>query len=73
VLAGFDIDRFQPTFVCIEAHPEVRQAILDYFAEHRYVLVGKYLRIDQKNLYFSPLGTPIPKLPPEVAQQWTEQ
>jgi len=73
VLAGFDIDRFQPTFVCIEAHPEVRQAILDYFAQHRYVLVGKYLRIDQKNLYFSPLGTPIPRLPPEVARQWTEQ
>lgn len=54
-LAGFDIDRFQPSLVCIEAHPEVRQHILDYFAHHRYVIVGKYLRAEPKNLYFSPL------------------
>jgi FkbM family methyltransferase len=54
-LAGFDIDRFQPALVCIEAHPEVRQQILDYFATHRYTLVGKYLRIDPHNLYFRPL------------------
>jgi FkbM family methyltransferase len=51
-LAGFDIDRYQPALVCIEAHPEVRQAILDYFAAHRYSVVGKYLRADSKNLYF---------------------
>jgi FkbM family methyltransferase len=55
VLAGFDIDRFRPTLVCIEAHPEVRQVILDYFAGHRYVLVGRYLRADGENLYFEPL------------------
>ena len=42
VLAGFDIERAKPAFVCIEGHPEVRQQILDYFAKHRYVLVGKY-------------------------------
>lgn len=54
-LAGFDIDRFRPAFVCIEAAPEVRQQILDYFARHRYVVVGKYLRADTINLYFSPL------------------
>jgi Methyltransferase FkbM domain len=51
-LSGFDIDRFQPVFVCIESHHEVRQAILDYFADHRYVVVGKYLRVDPNNLYF---------------------
>jgi len=51
-LAGFDIDRFQPAFVCIEAHPDVRQEILNYFASHRYVLAGKYLRADPLNLYF---------------------
>jgi FkbM family methyltransferase len=51
-LAGFDIDRYQPALVCIEAHPEVRQAILDYFAAHRYSVVAKYLRADSKNLYF---------------------
>jgi FkbM family methyltransferase len=53
-LAGFDIDRFKPELVCIEAHPEVRQQILDYFAAHGYVVVGKYLRLDPHNLYFQP-------------------
>lgn len=53
-LAGFDIDRYRPELVCIEAHPEVRQEVLDYFAEHDYVLVGKYLRADPLNLYFRP-------------------
>ena len=53
-LAGFDIDRFKPSFVCIEAHPQVRQQILDYFAAHRYSVVGKYLRADAANLYFVP-------------------
>ncbi|MBP1685288.1 MAG: FkbM family methyltransferase [Deltaproteobacteria bacterium] len=56
VLAGFDVERFKPAFVCIEAHPEVRQQILDYFTTHRYVVVGKYLRVDTQNLYFVPLG-----------------
>jgi FkbM family methyltransferase len=54
-LAGFDIRRFRPQLVCIEAHPEVRQQILDYFATNRYVVIGKYLRADDKNLYFTPL------------------
>jgi FkbM family methyltransferase len=53
-LAGFDIDRFQPALVCIEAHAQVRQQILDYFFVHDYVVVGKYLRVDPHNLYFQP-------------------
>jgi FkbM family methyltransferase len=57
-LAGFDIDRFAPRLVCIEAHPEVRQQILDYFATHGYVAVGKYLRADPKNLYFQQVSAP---------------
>jgi len=57
VLAGFDIDRFQPALVCIEAHPRVRQQILDYFAAHRYVALGRYLAADLHNLYFAPLQT----------------
>jgi FkbM family methyltransferase len=56
-LAGFDIERFRPAFVCIEAHPEVRQQLLDYFAIHHYTIVGKYLRVDESNLYFAPLGS----------------
>lgn len=55
-LAGFDIRRFKPQLICIEAHPEVRQQILDYFATNRYVVIGRYLRADDKNLYFKPLG-----------------
>jgi FkbM family methyltransferase len=55
-LAGFDIDRFQPELVCIEGHLEVRQQILDYFAAHRYTLIGKYLRADPHNLYFRRLS-----------------
>jgi FkbM family methyltransferase len=53
-LAGFDIDRFRPKLVCIETHPEVRQQILDYFAHHHYSVLGKYLRADVNNLYFTP-------------------
>ena len=58
VLAGFDISRFRPSLVCIEAHPQVRQQILDYFAAHGYVLLGRYLRADLQNLYFAPVGDP---------------
>jgi FkbM family methyltransferase len=54
-LAGFDIGRFRPELVCIEAHSEVRQQILDYFARRGYVIVGKYLPADEHNLYFMPL------------------
>jgi len=55
-LAGFDLQRFGPALVCIEAHPEVRQQILNYFTQRGYVLVGKYLRADTQNLYFAPLA-----------------
>jgi len=54
-LAGFDLRRFSPELVCIEAHSEVRQFILDYFATNGYVIVGKYLSADEHNLYFTPL------------------
>jgi hypothetical protein len=59
-LAGFDVKRYAPGLVCIEAHEEVRQQILDYFARHGYTVIGKYLRADPKNLYFQPL----PKVTP---------
>jgi FkbM family methyltransferase len=53
-LRGFTIERFAPRLACVEAHGSTRQAILDYFADHGYVLVGKYLRVDRMNLYFTP-------------------
>lgn len=57
-LAGFSINRFRPALVCVEAHPEVRQQILDYFATHGYTVIGKYLRADTSNLWFRPLDHP---------------
>jgi FkbM family methyltransferase len=54
-LAGFDVERFRPALVCVEAHLPVRQQILDYFARHGYTVVGRYLRADPRNLYFAPL------------------
>ena len=53
-LTGFDIERFGPTLLCVEAHQLIRQAILDYFHKRDYVVVGKYLRADTENLYFTP-------------------
>jgi len=53
-LRGFTIGRLAPRLVCIEAHPQVRQPILDYFAAHDYVIVGRYLRADTENLWFEP-------------------
>jgi FkbM family methyltransferase len=59
-LAGFDIDRFAPRLVVVEAHPEVRQQLLDYFAQHRYRVVGRYLRADPDNLWFAPSNADVP-------------
>lgn len=55
-LKGFDIQRFKPSLVCVEALLPVRQQILDYFAGNGYVIVGKYIWVDLENLYFAPLG-----------------
>jgi len=55
-LAGFDVGRYRPALVCIEAHPEVRQSILEFFTTRRYVLVGRFLRADVSNFYFAPLS-----------------
>lgn len=57
-LAGFDLARYGPSLVCIEGHPEVRQHIIDYFSSRGYVLVGRYLRADAHNLYFTPADYP---------------
>jgi FkbM family methyltransferase len=54
-LRGFDLRRYTPALVCIEALLPVRQSILDYFARNGYVIDGRYLRADRENLYFRPL------------------
>jgi FkbM family methyltransferase len=52
-LQGFDVERYRPRLVCIEAHSDVRQFILDYFQQHGYRVIGNYLRVDTRNLYFT--------------------
>lgn len=56
-LEGFSIERFAPKLVAVEAHPPIRQRLLDYFTAHRYSLVGKYWRADGENFWFSPHGS----------------
>jgi len=60
-LAGFSIERFRPRLVAVEAHPPIRQQLLDYFAEHRYSMVGKYWRVDSENFWFVPIGQARPE------------
>lgn len=55
-LAGFDIRKYHPELVCIESHPEVREAISRYFAENGYVLIREYLLFDPYNWYFKRQG-----------------
>jgi FkbM family methyltransferase len=55
-LAGFSLEKHRPQVVCIEAQGSTRQAILDYFTRHRYVLQAKYLEADPFNFYFVPLN-----------------
>jgi FkbM family methyltransferase len=59
-LAGFDIERFKPRLVVVEAHPDIRQELLDYFATHHYRVVGRYLRVDPENLWFAPADAAVP-------------
>jgi len=48
----------------------VRQRILDYFGTAGYVPVGKYLRVDEDNLWFMPLGATVSPFPADVMAQW---
>ena len=54
-LAGFSPDRFGLQLACVEGHAEVREQIINYFAEKGFVLLGRYLRADGRNLWFAPL------------------
>jgi FkbM family methyltransferase len=53
-LAGFDIERFKPRLVCIEAHKAVQDAISAYFADHGYERIDAYLAHDTLNWYYRP-------------------
>ena len=53
-LAGFDIEKYRPDLVCIEAHRQVRDQLLTYFGAHGYVRLDQYFLFDQRNWYFTP-------------------
>jgi FkbM family methyltransferase len=53
-LAGFDIERFRPELVCVEAGEPVREFLLAYFEEHDYERIDEYLTHDPANWYFRP-------------------
>ncbi len=53
-LAGFDIERFGPQLVCIEATQSIREAISAYFAQHGYERIDAYLEWDSVNWYYTP-------------------
>lgn len=56
-LAGFDIERFRPELVCIEAgkkFPERNAAVAAYFKEHGYRRLFRYAAYDGLNWYFTP-------------------
>ena len=58
-LAGFDIERFRPELVCIEA-PAEAEPILGWFDSHGYERIERYLAHDTVNWYFRPKAAPTP-------------
>lgn len=53
-LAGFDIRRFRPRLVCIEAWGPVQDQIAAYFAENGYRRIHTYMAFDEANWYYTP-------------------
>lgn len=56
-LAGFDIERFRPDLVCIEASASVRDQITSYFGAHGYERIDEYLAYDSVNWYYRPVAS----------------
>ena len=52
-LAGFNIQKYRPALVCIEAHSEVRKQILEYFSKNNYLKIKTYEGLDPLNYYFT--------------------
>lgn len=53
-LKGFDVTRFQPKLVVVEAYDQVRPFITEYFAKAGYELMEQYTTSDARNLYYAP-------------------
>lgn len=53
-LAGFDIGKYAPELVCIEIHEHVGDKIAAYMSAHGYVVVERYVPLDNINRYYAP-------------------
>jgi FkbM family methyltransferase len=53
-LAGFDIEKYAPELVCIEAYRPDRPKIKAWFEERGYRRIDRYLERDTINWYFAP-------------------
>jgi FkbM family methyltransferase len=56
-LEGFDIERFAPKLVCIEAHTNKEageEELMRYFSAHGYERIERYVPHDIANWYFTP-------------------
>jgi len=51
-LAGFDIEKYKPDLVCIEAGPDNRPILTAYFDQHGYERIDE--KRDTTNWYFKP-------------------
>ena len=51
-LAGFDIERFSPDLIVIEGRSGRDDTLKQYFNQHGYELIQRYLPFDYVNLYF---------------------
>ena len=55
-LAGFDIEKYQPELVGIEAYRPDQSKIHAWFEERGYKRIDRYLKHDQINWYYTPAG-----------------
>ena len=53
-LAGFDIDKYKPELVCIEAGKPMQAPITKYFTDHNYERIDDYLKYDTVNWWYRP-------------------
>ena len=53
-LAGFDIKRFRPELVHVEAHKKNHETLMKYFEENDYERIEAYMKYDYANWYFTP-------------------
>jgi FkbM family methyltransferase len=53
-LAGFDIERYSPALVHVEASPHRHDDLRAYFEKHNYVRIEEYAKHDKTNWYMTP-------------------